>query len=134
MYKTIELIKKTNVSRETIRYYEKRGLIHPVDKTEGGYKLYDEETVNKIKFIKKIQKLSFSLGEIEVLLKLTSKNVDPCEELIRMIDYKMKALKKKKSNLKKVKKTLQDYCSKYDHSDSECPIIRDFADLDLNDD
>jgi len=42
MYKTIDLMKMANVGRETIRYYETRGLIKPVGRTPGGYKLYDE--------------------------------------------------------------------------------------------
>lgn len=134
MYKTIELIKKTNVSRETIRYYEKRGLICPVGKTEGGFKLYDEQAVNKIKFIKKIQKLTFTLSDIEEFFKLMNESGDPCVELMRMLDEKMSSLEKQRSDLKKMQKALKVYCSHHDHEGTKCPIIRDFADLELDKD
>lgn len=133
MYKTNELIKKANVSRETIRYYENRGLICPVDRTASGYKLYDEGTKNKIIFIKQVQKLSFSLKEIEELLARLDESKDPCEELIRAVDDKMNRLNEKKLHLRKVKKALENYCPHKDKTNEsvECPIIKDFVELDI---
>ena len=65
---TIDLIKQADVTRETIRHYENIGLIKPIRRDHNGYKLYDFKTIDKIKIIKNLQRLNFTLKEINQLL------------------------------------------------------------------
>jgi len=109
MYKTIDLMKMANVGRETIRYYETRGLIKPVGRTPGGYKLYDEQTVDKIRFIKNIQKLDFTLNEIAELYTVLVNSDNPWGELIHVIENRLKNLNRQKTNLQKIKKMINKY-------------------------
>lgn len=63
--------KKAGVGVETIRFYERKGLIiQPLKPTSGGYRIYSEKTVDRVRFIRQAQELGFSLREIEELLTL----------------------------------------------------------------
>ena len=63
-YRIGEIAKTCNVNKKTIRYYERIGLISEPTRTDSGYRLYSDETVNRILFIKRIQDLGFTLTEI----------------------------------------------------------------------
>lgn len=68
---------KAGVNVQTLRYYEKRGILGRPQRTRSGYRTYPAETVRIIRFIKRAQELGFSLEEIEGLLRLrTMKGVD----------------------------------------------------------
>ncbi|WP_415062887.1 heavy metal-responsive transcriptional regulator [Bdellovibrio sp.] len=76
-----ELSKRSGVSIETIRYYERLGLLKPVARTTSGYRVYDIGSVNTIQFVKRAQSLGFSLAAINDLLKLRATTEAPCNEL-----------------------------------------------------
>jgi len=59
-----ELAEKCGVNKETIRYYERKKLLQQPSRTHSGYRIYSENDVKRIKFIKRLQDLGFSLGEI----------------------------------------------------------------------
>lgn len=61
----------TNILTDNIRFYERKGLIPPPSRSKGGYRLYTKDTVNRIRFIKRVKKLKFSLKDIQELLTLS---------------------------------------------------------------
>jgi DNA-binding transcriptional MerR regulator len=63
-----EVAAAAGVNRETLRYYERRGIINEPHRTLGGHRLYPPETVTTLRVIKAAQRLGFTLGEIEDLL------------------------------------------------------------------
>ena len=63
---------RANVIPDTLRYYEREGLIQPATKTEAGYRLYDTEQVRRLQFIRQAQECGFALGEIRQLLTVRS--------------------------------------------------------------
>ena len=65
-----EVARKAGVNVQTLRYYERRGLLNPPPRTPGGYRVYPTETVKLVRFIKRIQELGFSLSDAEGLLSL----------------------------------------------------------------
>ncbi len=65
-----QLADKVGVSVATVRHYEQEGLLHPVGRNQSNYRIYDETSLERIKFIKSAQKLGFSLLEVRQLLKL----------------------------------------------------------------
>src|SRR5947199_4228125 len=73
--RTGELAIQGGVNLETIRYYERRGLLPKPPRTSAGYRTFDPEAVRRLRFIKQAQGLGFSLKEIKALLAL---RVDPC--------------------------------------------------------
>ena len=68
--KISELSKSTHTNIETIRYYEKQGVLQPPKRLVNGYRYYDEESVEQLNFIKKCRTLGFSLENIKVLNRI----------------------------------------------------------------
>ncbi len=68
-----DLASRTDVTVETLRYYEKRGLLPEPARRESGYREYPEETVQLVRFIKRAQSLGFTLAEVEDLVRLRAK-------------------------------------------------------------
>lgn len=123
MTRTISKVaKEIGVNIETIRFYERRGLIAQPIKPETGYRHYPDETVNRIRFIKRAQNLGFTLDEIANLLSL---NDNPCGQVQELAEHKLHAVKEKMSDLRRLEKglsTLLTQCRSND-DDSHCPII-----------
>ena len=66
-----KLSKLAGVTNDTVRFYERYGLIEPVGRSESNYRLYQEEDADRLRFIKRAKKLGFSLNEIKDLLTLS---------------------------------------------------------------
>lgn len=65
-----EVAERAGVNVQTLRYYERRGLLDPPPRTPSGYRIYPLETVRLVRFIKRIQELGFSLTDVEDILSL----------------------------------------------------------------
>jgi DNA-binding transcriptional MerR regulator len=103
-----ELIKKTGFPKDTIRFYEKKGLIKlgRKQRRENNYKEYSEEDVDRLLFIRTLKNLGFTLNEIEEFLLLKEMNEATCEglkpkfyEKIQKINDQMQLLEDLKNNL-----------------------------------
>jgi len=90
-----QLAKKTGVNPETVRYYEKMGLLPKAIRTESGYRLFSEEDVKRIKFIKRAKELGFTLKEIKELLQLGFETEGECREVRKIAEIKLKDVQKK---------------------------------------
>lgn len=100
-YHVGEIAKKCDVNKETLRYYERVGLIPEPSRTNAGYRKYPEETVNRLKFIKRMQDLGFSLAEIDKLLGVVDKDDDRCLDMYKFVVQKIEEVQKKIRDLKK---------------------------------
>ena len=69
MYTIGRLARRTKVKADSIRFYERQGLLAPATKTNSGYRLYTDEAVRRIAFVKRAQQCGFSLAEIRDLLR-----------------------------------------------------------------
>ena len=69
-HKTGDLAKLADVNAQTLRYYERRRLLPRPKRTESGYRIYEDDSVRRIRFIKRAQDLGFTLAEISELLSL----------------------------------------------------------------
>ena len=72
MYTIGRLARRAKINADSIRFYERQGLLAPATKTDAGYRLYDEDAVQRIAFIKHAQRCGFSLAEIGELLQMDS--------------------------------------------------------------
>jgi DNA-binding transcriptional MerR regulator len=70
-----------NVSTDTLRYYEREGLIGPASKSRGGYRLYDRDAVRRVRSIKQAQNCGFTLTEIRALLALRGNDAACCHDV-----------------------------------------------------
>lgn len=125
MYHIGELAEKCNVNKETIRYYERLGLIPEPSRTESGYRIYTERTVDRLNFIKRIQELGFTLKEIDKLLGVVDRDETKCQGMYDFTTNKIDDIQKKIQDLKRIEQMLIDLkqrCPK-DKDIYECPII-----------
>ena len=123
MTRTISKVaKELDINIETVRFYERRGLIDQPLKPEMGYRHYTDDIVNRIRFIKRAQELGFTLEEIANLLNL---NDSPCSQVQHLAEHKLRTVKEKMADLRRLEKALHellDQCHSNDDK-SHCPII-----------
>ena len=121
-----KVAQRAQVTADSIRYYEREGLIKPAQKSESGYRLYTDEAIRRIAFIKQAQECGFSLAEIRELLELRSTDKACCDDIYRVsvqkklqLEHKIKAL----SAMSQALTRLIDMCSHDRKSLAECPIL-----------
>jgi len=110
------------VNLETIRYYQRIGLVNEPEKPEVGYRVYPSKTITRIRFIKRAQQLGFKLHEIAELMQLDEGH---CEDVRAKAEKKLLQINNQISDLDNLRKTLGsliDTCH-HDGSSEHCPII-----------
>jgi len=120
-----ELASKGKVNLETIRYYEREGLLRPPQRTSSGHRAYAPPDVLRLRFIKRSQALGFRLTEIKELLALKVAPDQPCMDVVRQIEAKAVEVKAKIAHLQAIERTLRKMKASCDgrRSMSECPIL-----------
>ncbi|WP_297991902.1 mercury(II) reductase [Anoxybacillus sp.] len=108
MYRISELAKRCGVNKETIRYYEKRQLLPLPTRTEAGYRLYSDADTKRIQFIKRLQRLGFSLTEIHRLLGIVDQDKERCAHMYEFVSKKVEEVQKQIKDLQRVVCALQD--------------------------
>lgn len=101
-----EVAKKAQVHIETLRYYERRGLVPRPPRSVSNYRLYPEEAVRRVRFVKRGQELGFSLREIKELLSLRAASGTKCAEVRERAMAKIRDLEAKIESLKAMRKAL----------------------------
>lgn len=124
-YQISELAEQCRVNKETIRYYERKGLLREPVRNSAGYRLYSEETIKRVGFIRRLQELGFSLNEIYKLLGVVDQDAVRCEDMFGFVSRKEVEVQKQIADLKRVEQMLselKDRCP--DEKDLQrCPII-----------
>lgn len=122
-----ELAKQCNVSLDTVRYYEKQGLLAAIDRSEGGYRLFDQDAVERLHFIRKSKDLGFTLKEIRELLGIrVSPESYACGEVKALTDQKRELIEDKIRELQSLQQALQqlsDSCCGGQEPATECSIL-----------
>ena len=120
-----EVARQTGIGIETIRYYERKGLLAEPNRRPSGYRQYDEAVVDRLKFIRRTKELGFTLAEISELLDLwVHSDAECCQvrqkarEKIEEIEQKVKAL----NGMKRALKNLVEQCEQQG-SLRECPLL-----------
>jgi len=88
-FTTGQIAEKTGTHKETLRYYEREGLIEKPPRGSNGYRQYTKETLKKITFIRTAQQLGFSLGEIRELSMLSVKKGESCTQVHEKVNEKL---------------------------------------------
>lgn len=111
------------VNVETVRFYQRRGLLSQPDKPYGSIRRYDETDVARVRFVKSAQRLGFSLDEIAELLQL--EDGTHCSEASVLAEHKLNDVRKKLADLKRMERTLSQLVHAC-HSQTgplSCPLI-----------
>jgi Zn(II)-responsive transcriptional regulator len=125
-----ELARSGQVNPETIRYYERSGLLPLPQRSEAGYRLFAPAAAQRIRFIKRAQAVGFSLDEIRALLDLKFGADATCGDVRGMVDTKISDIDQKIAALQAMRDELTvlfDDCPGGDVPTEECPILESFA-------
>ena len=120
-----ELARQAGVNLQTIHYYERRGLLPEPPRSEANYRVYSEEAVLRVRFIKRSQQLGFTLREIQELLSLRAEPGCECGEVLRRAEAKVREVDEKIRTLRRIRKALiklMNECSGEGPA-TECPIL-----------
>lgn len=123
--KTGQVAAKAGVNIQTLRYYERRGLLEEPERRASGYREYPPDAVQLIRFIKRAQELGFTLTEIEDLLRLRTDQKAACSEVRSAAEAKIEDIDQKVRHLRAMKRALGVLvasCST-ERSPRHCPIL-----------
>ena len=118
------LAKQSGVNSETIRFYEKKGLMPDPQRSAGGHRIYAQSHLKRLSFIRRIRALGFTIREVHDLLDLVDSEEYTCAEVRdRTVDH-LRDVEQKLRDLQNMKRTLSSMVSKCDGGlVPECPII-----------
>lgn len=124
------LARAAGVGVETVRFYERKGLLLEPPRTAAGYRQYSATAVDRLKFIRRAQGLGFTLGEIGDLLELRVDEVAACGAVELRAREKLKSITQKLNELRRLKRALERLvgaCVAREPT-SDCPILEEIED------
>ena len=121
-----QLAKAAGVGTETIRFYEKTGLLEEPARRVSGYREYEQAAIHRLMFIRRAKELGFTLNEIKELLALRIARTASCGRVKRQAEVKIADIDSKLKTLRRMKSALQKLttaCDRGDRSTVDCPIL-----------
>ncbi len=118
------IAKRTGVNIETVRYYERIGLLPAPPRSEGGHRIYDEDLLRRLNFIRRCRELGFALDEIRGLLGLVDGGGYTCGEVEVLTTVHLEDVRRKLADLKRLEKVLGEMVARCAGGEvPECPVI-----------
>lgn len=117
------LSRASGVNLETIRYYERIGLMPPPPRSAGGYRHYDEPALKRLRFIRRGRELGFGIKEIATLLQLAGQPEQPCHEADRLAQAHLQEVEDKIADLQALRDVLAGLVACRSHSAGHCRLI-----------
>lgn len=131
-----KVAKLTGIGIETIRFYERNGILLKPDRLPSGYRVYTSDAINRIMFIKEAKALGFTLEEIKELLNINEEPGADCGTIKKKALMKVEDVDKKIANLVKIKDSLIELakqCKGKGSPLSECSFLKKFYKVDQDD-
>ena len=122
-YRISEVTKKTGLSADTLRYYEKIKLLPRVSRSASGIREYDDKDISRLKFIQRAQKMNFSLTEISDLLKMREDPQKVRNEVRQLTKDKLLEVDEHLQSLNTLRNELQLLLNLCQGTEQGCPII-----------
>jgi Hg(II)-responsive transcriptional regulator len=126
-----EVAARAGVNVETLRYYERRGLLREPPRRTSGYRAYPPDTVRLIRFIKRAQELGFSLHEVEELLTLRDSRRGSCSRVRAAAQEKMADIDSRLAQLRAMRSALETLVATCGEPASQrrCPLLESLEDF-----
>lgn len=123
--RTNELAGRAGVNSQTLRYYERRGLLDTPPRTTSGYRDYPEAAVHLLRFVKRAQRLGFTLDEIDELLRLDGGGPDGCDAARALAEARKADLEARIADLVRMRDSLVELIATCDRppADRSCPLL-----------
>jgi MerR family mercuric resistance operon transcriptional regulator len=118
------LAARTSCNIETIRYYERVGLLPPPPRSAGGHRLYGEGLIRRLNFVRRSRDLGFSIEELRELLRLVDGGAYTCREVEQLARDHMREIRRKISDLRRLERVFETMAAQC-NGDAvlDCPII-----------
>jgi DNA-binding transcriptional MerR regulator len=126
-----ELAARTGMTPDALRYYERLGVITPVRRTAGRFRIYTAETVVRLHFIKQAQLHGLTLAEIRELLQVDIRGgIGRCRRVQRLLQGKLEELDTRVTQLQEFRRSLEGFLSQCNRTlsespEAECPVVED---------
>lgn len=118
------LARRTGCNLETIRYYEKIGMMPEPPRTEAGYRVYDDRHVERLRFILRARELGFSLDDIRGLLALVDRGTQTCAEVKERTERHLADVREKIADLRRIERVLAETAAKCSGDEvPDCPVL-----------
>lgn len=119
-----ELARRTGVHIETIRYFEKVGLLAKPDRTEGGHRVFTDQHVRALSFIKRARELGFTPGEVRAILELGGPEEACCDEVREIAVHHLDQVRRKMADLERLERLLASTVERCSGGHvPDCPVI-----------
>ena len=123
-----EMAQRTGCNLETIRYYEKTGMMPDPPRTASGYRVYDDAHISRLRFILRARELGFSIEQIRGLLDLVDGGTQTCAEVKERTEQHLADVRAKIADLKRIEKVLAATAAQCSGEDiPECPVLEALA-------
>lgn len=104
-----QLAKSADAPTSTVRYYERRGLLTPEARSPGNYRLYSQDSLDRLRFVRSAQSAGFTLSDIAALLRFRDGAAAPCAEVRSLIDDRLEQVAEQLQHLKRVDQLLKQW-------------------------
>ncbi|QNS14500.1 MerR family transcriptional regulator [Mannheimia bovis] len=128
-FKINELSQKSGVHLETIRYYEKLGLISQAKRQANGYRVFDETHLAELSFIKACRAMNLSLDECKMLLDIQKNPTNSCESVDELAKKHLNAINEQIAQLQLIKTLLENMVGCQNNDVAHCQIIQNIKEL-----
>jgi MerR family mercuric resistance operon transcriptional regulator len=120
-----QLARAVGIPTSTVRYYERVGLLRPDSRSTGNYRLYGDESVERLKFIRAAQATGFTLEDVTVLLDFREDDSGCCQEVQKLIELRLFDVKKRMDDLRHVQSVLKSSLEKCRKTEQQghCQVI-----------
>lgn len=124
-YTISQLAQAVGVPTTTLRYYERAGLLHPEDRSQGNYRLYSDESLQRLKFIRAAQAIGFTLDDVKRLMGRNDGKPLSCCDVQPLIAERLAEIDRRLKDLRHVQRVLQTALTKCRKSAraGRCPVI-----------
>lgn len=121
-----KLARLAGVNIQTVRYYERAGLLIPVSKTGSGYRLYGEGELKRLRFVRHAKELGFTLKEVRDLMGLRVDSPSACEEVLKRAEEKLRDIEERIEKLNELRGVLNELITacRERTPTGECPILK----------
>jgi|ERR1044072_4056840 DNA-binding transcriptional MerR regulator len=113
-----DVARLSGVGIETLRFYEKQGLLTHATRTQSGYRLYNQDVLERLEFINRAQVLGFSLAEIAHLIKEKASGISPCADAREIVRQRLAELDDRMREMRRYRKELAAALAQWDEQGS----------------
>jgi len=115
------LAKLSGVRPDTIRFYERSGLLPKPSRTASGYRVYNDAALNQLRFIRKAQSLGFSLDEIKRIMSLRGRGKETCRCVVSMAEATLSETETKLKEMQRFREALANHLARWKRNSKKAP-------------